>query len=320
MTSVKNFTMEDAKTKLLELGKSQGTVKSYTGKWKIIANSFPKDLTLKKGFSEVDRVLAFIYSKSESPSTRKTYLSAYKALLDLFDFPATSRNTVSKLIKTEQENTMVEQAIKNQSPPFSIQEAKDMFLDLNKKYKEFKAKAKKENGYGNASMASAYLLLILKHGVLRSDELANLRITEKPEKNFNSISKDKGTLTIVDHKNMKSMGTVVTQLGPEILQYIKKATEGTPFIHQLKKKPKYGWLPYQSGDGVTKMLHSHIGYNNHKIRDAKTSIVLNSNDKKRRDDLKHYQMHSLETQLTHYTKHIGGASEEVYENNLFKDE
>jgi hypothetical protein len=204
MNQVKNFTLDDANQKLSDLGKSKGTIKSYLGKWKIISKSFPEGMSLKKGFADTDRVLAFIYSKSESPSTRKTYLSAYKSLLDLFDFPTESRNKVSKLIKGEQENTMIEQAIKNQTPPFSLSEAKEIFSDLNKKYKSFKAKAKKEKGYDNNSMTAAYLLLILRHGVLRSDELANLRITRIPDRNMNSISQEDGMLTIIDHKNMKS--------------------------------------------------------------------------------------------------------------------
>jgi hypothetical protein len=319
MSNVQNFTLEGAGHKLTELGKSAGTLRSYKGKWEIIAKTFPEKQSLKNGFASVDNVIAFIYAKSESPSTRKTYLSAYKALLDLYDYPARTRKKVSELIKQEQENSTIQQAIKNQTPPFSLEDAKEMFQKLDELFKKAIKKASKEKEYGNATMLASYLFLILKHGVLRSDELSSLIISDKPLKDVNSISKT-GVLTIIHHKNEKSLGTVTTKIDKKIIPLISKAPEGVPFIHQLSKPVNGVYTAYQSGDGVSKMLKRQIGYLNHTIRDAKTSIVLNSESPERRQALRHYQMHSLDTQLTHYTKHSGGAAEEVFGNDLIKEE
>jgi len=317
MANVQNFTLENAGTKLTDLGKSAGTLRSYQGKWKLISKSFPEKTSLKNGFANVDGVIAFIYDKSENPSTRKSYLSAYKALLDLYDFPAKTRKKVADLIKQEQENSTIQQVTKMQNPPLSLKDAKEMFVSLNKTFATAMKSASKETTYGNATMLSAYLMLIFKHGVLRSDELSTLIISDKPLENANSISKT-GELTIMNHKNKHSLGTVKTKLDKAILPLIKKAKEGTPFIHQLTKPVDGVYESYQSGDGVSKMLKRQTKYLNHAIRDAKTSIVLSSESPERREALRHFQMHSLETQLAHYTKHFGKGAEDTSDDEPTK--
>jgi hypothetical protein len=305
--SIKNFTLDDVVKQMEELGKSTNTIRSYKNKWETIIKSFPPNTKLNKGFANDDEIIKIIYSATESPSTRKVYLSAYKNILELYGYPNKKRLRIKELISGEKENNQIQQAIKNQSPPFSLEEAKEMFKQLTEKFKFYMKKAKGERLYGNNTMTAAYLMLILKHGVLRSDELHSIKITDVQHEDFNNISKADGVLTIVDHKNKKSIGTIKTQIDKAIIPLIKKANMDAHFIHTASSTGN----GYASGDGVTKFMKRQVGFNNHLIRDAKTSIVLNSDNKERRDALKKYQMHNLDTQLQHYTKHAK-AAEEVY--------
>jgi hypothetical protein len=176
-------------------------------------------------------------------------LSAWKAVLDSFDFPPKLRKKVTAMVKNEMKQTDIIVNRRLQSPEYSL-----------------------------------------------TGEMNYIDIKNK-------------TLVVSVHKNKRAYGTIITDLDDKfidivkpVLNYLKDGVKFWPMFNKSIKTPNRS-AEYSTPEGVSRMLFKHTGYLNHKIRDAKTSLVLYKGNAKAVDALQKYQMHSLETMLKHYTKH-----------------
>jgi|DEB0MinimDraft_10_1074344.scaffolds.fasta_scaffold00328_14 hypothetical protein len=319
-----DFELKDISKKLSEM-KSQSTFKSYMQKIFFITSTFPSDMPLRKGFADVDHIVGEIYKKSNSPSTRRTYLSAWKAVLDAFNFEPKLRKHLTKLVKDEMKQTDIIVNKKLQSPEYSLQDAKEMLGHIGEKYK-YHLKVKSDKDYTFHNMMAAYYHLILNYGVLRVNELAHIFITDEwdpdaTKRQINYIDIKNKILVVSIHKNKRAYGTIITDLDDKfinlvkpILNYLKNGVKFWPMFNKLIKSPNLS-AEYSTPEGISRMLFKHTGYLNHKIRDAKTSLVLYKGNIKAIDALQKYQMHSLDTMLKHYTKHGADSNDDSEESD-----
>ena len=229
----------------------------------------------------------------------------YVDLLDriVIDYPlANSQNIhISAFIKcykllnlTEQQtyfhNKLKENQKKEHQPVENqdIQVAENMMLSIVQKTNELKDKLIEEYDFNRQNYAIGYYFI--HHGVPRFDEWRDLYISEGDcDDKENYINLQTKKIVIQRHKTSNKVNR-------------ENVTLSDTFIDIIKDYPNKYFITtknselYKDGTGISKRIEKVFGFNNMKLRKAKTSINFKNFDM----SLCNIQGHSVDTQIKHY--------------------
>ena len=247
-------------------------------------------------------------NKIEGLSNRKQYLSAFKLTLNQLNIDdMCGLNEELEKIFTETQDKISIETKQNLKP---IEEASMIMEWLNKKlekYKQLSITGDTSNKYWNNQMW-ALLEIYIKEGVLRSDEIRNMRIRDEDynpnidyyDYDYNIYFKKSGTIVLINHKTDKKAQ------GKEKLKVRVFQCELESVLHReesdnifFQQKTNRGQI-YKDTSGLNKALTTAldikglkktIGRDDLKIKDlrhAKVSVIFNTKDK---DKINHLILH-----------------------------
>ena len=135
--------------------------------------------------------------------------------------------------------------------------------------------------------------LVVNYGVLRPDELYNMKVLEEDNDDDNYININTKTMVINHHKTIKQYGVKRVELDSIIIDMVKPMLGGCIF---LNKKGE----PYETAKGFTDYVRRTYGHTVYDIRKMKTSIVLKDNNENERERVAKFQGHDVSTMISYY--------------------
>mmetsp|Transcript_10377 Transcript_10377/g.13550 ORF Transcript_10377/g.13550 Transcript_10377/m.13550 type:complete len:444 (+) Transcript_10377:2383-3714(+) len=273
---VKQITYEDIKNKI-ENGNSflthkpftTSSKKSYLNSFKNIHNHFKAD-DYRQLLKDPQPIINFIYATYDKDSSKKSHTSTLLFILKSFCPNDENEIKICELNKVLSNNLTAKRSNEND----------DNKLPIGKAYALMEHMKSKKN--------DVFAHLVLNYGVLRPDELYNLKVldTDNDEDNYINISTK--MLIINKHKTLRQYGVKRIKMDDEIINMVKDKLGGHVFTNQKNE-------PYETGKGLTDKIKRDYGCSIYDIRKMKTSIVLKDNNETEREQVAKFQGHEVAT-------------------------
>ena len=135
--------------------------------------------------------------------------------------------------------------------------------------------------------------MVLNYGVLRPDELYNMKVLDEDNDEDNYINVETQTMVINKHKTIKNYGVKRIKLDDKFIDMVYEKLGGHVFTNLNNE-------PYQTGKGLTDMIVRQYGCTIYDIRKMKTSIVLKDGNEVEREKLAKFQGHDVSTMVSYY--------------------
>ena len=268
-----NETIDKLKNKKNEpLAKS--TKDSYKNCFKNLNRKFQLD-DYTQLLKEPKPIIDYIYEKFESDSTKKSHLAVLILLIKTYCHDEENERMICKMMKVLCNNLETEQSNKMDKVKQDIGKAYGLMAFMKEQKNDI------------------FAYMVLNYGVLRPDELYNMKVLDEDNDEDNYINIITGYMVINKHKTLKQYGVKRIDLDDEFINMVKDKLGGYVFKNTKNE-------PYKTGKGLTDMIIRQYGCSIYEIRKMKTSIVLKDNNEKEREKVAKFQGHDVSTMVSYY--------------------
>jgi integrase len=268
-----NETLDNLKNKKNEpLAKK--TKDSYKNCFKNFNHKFQLD-DYTQLLKEPKPIIEYIYEKFECDSTKKSHLTVLIKLIKTYCHHEENERMICKLMEVLNNNLVTKQSNKMDKGKKDIKKAYSLMAFM---------KEQKNDIFAH---------MVLNYGVLRPDELYNMKVLDEDNDVDNYINVDTQTMVINKHKTIANYGVKRIKLDDKFIDMVYEKLGGYVFTN-LKNEP------YQTGKGLTDMIIREYGCSIYDIRKMKTSIVLKDGDEVEREKVAKFQGHEVGTMVSYY--------------------
>jgi len=282
-------TLEDIK-EILFKNEKESTAKIYFSTIKQLFNHF-NFYYVKEFLYNENLIIEYLEENYKNYSTLKGKLSSVLKVFKMFN---KSSNQLKKKINDLLILDEIQTSKNTQENKKTQEEGDEMITYFKNEYNELKEVIKKNN-YNQDFKFFSLLHIYLLYGVIRPDELINIKILNYDGKdNENYINIKKGVLIIKQSQNETKTGTKKILLHKETIEYLKNGLDEYLLTSKQGK-------PYLNSSSFSKAFKKR--FNNitvYDLRKAITSETLRKNNPLEIKKLQYIQGHELKTQLSNY--------------------
>ena len=250
------------------------TKKSYKNCMKNIHKHFNLD-DYTQLLKEPKLLIDYIYKAYDKDSTKKNHLSCLLFLIKSFCPNDDNEIKITDLNKILLNNLTTQRSNKMDEGKQYIGKAYGLMAFM---------KEQKNNIFAH---------MVLNYGVLRPDELYNMKVLDEDNDEDNYINVETQTMVINRHKTIKNYGVKRIKLDDKFIDMVYEKLGGHVFTNLNNE-------PYQTGKGLTDMIVRQYGCTIYDIRKMKTSIVLKDGNEVEREKLAKFQGHDVSTMVSYY--------------------